>query len=109
MVARPSLMYDQRSARTSPRRAPVPPHTSRKIGIHQGPDAAWKTISCSAEVQRDAKCFFTRGGSLLVAGLVEVSLQRIARANALETTPAMFRTVFALIERGVFWRVWPRT
>ena len=45
--------------------------------------------------------FFTRGGSLLVTGFIEIRPQRIARANALETTPAIFRTVFALSARGV--------
>lgn len=36
----------------------------------------------------------------MVTGLAETKPHRIARANALETTPATFRTVLALSGRG---------
>src|ERR1022692_1177322 len=76
--------------------------------MHQGPEADASTIACCAGVSAIAKCLFTRGGSLLVTGLAEINPHRIARVNALETTPAMLRTVFALMGRGLFClRVWP--
>jgi hypothetical protein len=48
------------------------------------------------------------GGSLFVTGLTVASPQRIALENALDTTPAMLRTVLALNGLGVFFlRVCP--
>src|ERR1700687_3315825 len=76
--------------------------------MHQGPDADSSTIACCADVSAIAKCFFTRGGSLLVTGFVATRPHLIARANADEPTPAMFRTVFGLMGRGILvLRVWP--
>ena len=76
--------------------------------MHHGPVAAFITISCCAGVSAIARCFFTRGGSLFVTGLVVTSPHLMARENAEETTPAMFLTVLALNGRGVFFfRVWP--
>ena len=76
--------------------------------MHQGPDANSSSIVCCADVSAIAKCFFTRGGSLFVTGLAEINPHRIARMNALETTPAIFRTVFALMGRWLLClRAWP--
>src|ERR1019366_377795 len=52
--------------------------------------------------------FLTLGRSLWVTGLVVASPHLIARANADDTKPAMFLTVFGFIARGVLaLRVWP--
>lgn len=72
--------------------------------MHQGPEADSSTIVCWADVSAIARCFFTRGGSLLVTGFVATSPHFIARENADETNPAMFRTVFALKGRAAFVR-----
>src|SRR5580704_5663263 len=69
--------------------------------MHQGPEAAASNISCCAGVRAIARCFFNFGGSLFVTGLVVINPHRIAREYALETTPAILRTVFGLIERAV--------
>src|SRR5262249_46023031 len=75
---------------------------------HHGPDAAFITLSCCAGVSATARCFFTRGGSELVTGFVVTNPHLMARENADDTTPAMFRTVFVLSGRGVFlFRVCP--
>jgi hypothetical protein len=68
--------------------------------MHQGPDADSITLVCCATVRAVPKRFFTRGGSLFVTGFVVINPQRIARAKALDMTPAMFRTVFADSGRG---------
>src|ERR1017187_5291453 len=76
--------------------------------MHQGPAAEPSRRACCPDVRAIARCFFTRGGSLLVTGLVVTSPHLIARENAVETTPAIFRTVFALIGRGsLVRRTWP--
>ena len=46
--------------------------------------------------------FFTLGRSLCVTGLAVTSPNLMARANADETMPAIFRTGFAFVERGSF-------
>ena len=52
--------------------------------------------------------FLTFGRSLWVTGFVLVSPHLIARANAEDTNPAMFLTVFGFIGRGVLvLYVWP--
>ena len=52
--------------------------------------------------------FLTFGRSLWVTGFVVASPHLIARTNAEDTMPAMFRTVFGFIARGVLvLRVWP--
>jgi hypothetical protein len=76
--------------------------------MHQGLVALSSTSACWAGVSATPRCFFTRGGSLFVTGLMLASPQLIARENALETIPAMFRTVFALTGRGALvLRTWP--
>lgn len=51
---------------------------------------------------------FTLGGSELVTGLTVASPHLIARLNALEMTPAIFLTLFAVSGRGVVdLRRWP--
>lgn len=58
-------------------------------------------MSCCVGVSAIARCFFTRGGSLFVTRLVVTRPHLMACENAEETTPAMFRTVFALINRCI--------
>src|ERR1700693_891902 len=100
-------MSDQRSASTSPRRQPVAATTSRYVPRHDDYVAASMTILCCSGVSAMPRCFFTFGGSLLVTGLVVANPHLMARLNALETTPAIFRTVFALSGRGnLVLRVW---
>src|SRR5262249_23980855 len=100
-------MSDQRSAKSSPRRAAMDAAILRNIGKHR-PVAASKTISCSAGVSSFFTAFLGVGGSLLVTGLAEIRPHLIARPNALETTPATWRTLLALKGRGVLvFRVWP--
>jgi hypothetical protein len=99
---------DHRDAKTSPRRAPVAADISRIIGRHQGPVADLISNICSDGMSAIPSCFFGIGGSLLETGLVATSPHLIARAKALDTTPAVFRTVFADSGRGVLSRtVWP--
>src|SRR5690242_1717527 len=88
-------MSDQRSAKTSPRRAPVAPDTSRNAGRHHGPEALSQISVCCAGVRAMPRRFFGTGGSLRDTGLFATSPHLTARANALDTTPAMFRTVLA--------------
>ena len=64
--------------------------------------------SCSSVARAIPMRFLTLGGSLLVTGFVVTSPHRIARTKAEETRPAMLRTVFGFIGRGVLvLRVWP--
>src|ERR1035441_6763045 len=101
-------MSDQRSARSSPLRQPVAASTSRYVRMHQGPEADSNTMSCWDGVRAIARCFLTRGSSLLVTGFVDINPHRIARANALETTPAIQQTVLADRGRSSFVpRRWP--
>ena len=85
-----------------------PATTSRYVRRHHGSVAASMTILCWAGVSAMPRCFFTLGGSLLVTGLVVANPHLMARLNALETTPAIFLTVFPLSGRGALvLRVWP--
>lgn len=97
----PPLMSDQRSAMTSPRLAPVAAATSSNVARHQGPVA--ESISCICSVGNKAvpSCFFGIGGSLFGTGLTPTNPHLTARKNALDTTPAMLRTLFADSGRGV--------
>src|SRR5579862_7316220 len=95
-------MSDQRSARTSPRRAPVPAHTSRNVAKHQGPLAAATNVFCCVGASAIPLRFFGTGGSLPDTGFIVTSPHLIAREKALDSTPAMFRTVFAESGRGAF-------
>src|ERR1700679_1338711 len=95
-------MSDQRKARISPRRAPVAAATSRNVAMHQGPVADAKARNCCAGVSATPRRFFGTGGSLLLTGLAETSPHRSARANALDTRPAMCLTVFELSGRDCF-------
>src|ERR1022692_3986014 len=61
-------MSDQRSASTSPRRAPVAAVTSRNVAMHHGPLADSKTRTCCAGVSAMPLCFLGTGGSLCVTG-----------------------------------------
>ena len=63
--------------------------------MHRGPLAALIRRSCWAGVSPMPLRFFGTGGSLAETGLVATSPHLIARAKALDTTPAMLRTVFA--------------
>src|ERR1700730_17929550 len=89
-------MSDQRSASTSPRPQPGDATTTRYAPRNHGSLAASITILCWSGVSAMPRCFFSLGGSLLVTGLVVANPHLMARLNALETTPAIFRTVFAL-------------
>src|ERR1700687_896629 len=91
ITARPSLMSHQRNARTSPRRAPVPAPSSRKVPRHQGPVAAAMNVSCCAVVRAKPRRFLGIGGSLADTGFTVTSPHLIAREKALERTPAMLR------------------
>src|SRR5258708_37835207 len=95
------LPSDHRRANTSPRRAPVAAATSRNTGRHHGPVPHWVKRSCSDGSSAIPMRFLTFGRSLWVTGFVVASPHLIARANADDTKPAIFLTVFGFIARGV--------
>src|SRR5437868_4507704 len=97
-------MSDQRRASTSPRRAPVAAAISRNIGKHQKAVADLIIRICSDGISAMPSCFFGTGGSLFETGLLLTNPHLIARRKALDTTPAMLRTVFADSGRGVLSR-----
>src|ERR1035437_487264 len=102
------LTSDHRIASTSPRRAPVATDISRNAGRHHGPLAHWVRRSCSDGSSASTMRFLTLGRSLWVTGFVVASPHLIARRNAEDTKPAMFRTVLGFIGRGVLvLRMWP--
>src|SRR5579872_1824351 len=102
------LTSDHRRAKTSPRRAPVAAATSKNTGRHRGPVAHLVRRSCSDGSNAIPMRFLTLGRSLWVTGFVVASPHLIARANADDTKPAMFLTVFGFIARGVVdLRSWP--
>ena len=61
----------------------------------------WSRRSCSDGSSAIPMRFLTLGRSLWVTGFVVASPHLIARANAEDTKPAMFLTVFGFIGRGV--------
>ncbi len=73
--------------------------------MHQGPLAASISMSFCATVSPMPLRLFGTGGSLSETGFDLTRPHLIAFANALEITPATFRTVFAERGRGSFvWR-----
>lgn len=101
-------MSDHRNANTSPRRHPVAEAISRNVPRHHGPTAHSTMWSCSDGSSASPTRFFIFGRSLCVTGLVVTSPHLIARRYAEDTRPAMLRTVFGDIGRGVLvLRVWP--
>lgn len=92
-------MSDQRSARTSPRRALRAAVTSMNVAMHEGPRVDPISVSCLATVSETFGRFLGMGGSLFVTGLWVNIPHRIALLNAEETRPAVLRTVFAPIGR----------
>ena len=65
--------------------------------MHQGPDAASITMSCCASRERDPVVLLRHAAARCWSPDSIVSRpHRIARANALDRTPAIFRTVFVL-------------
>src|SRR5687767_14849170 len=93
-------MSDYRSASTSPRRPPVAAETSRNGARHQQPLADSNSNLCCDGVSAVPLRRFGTGGSLGATGFADTRPHLIARANALETTLAMLRTVFADNGRG---------
>ena len=63
--------------------------------MHQGPLAASINMSFCATVSPMPFRFFGTGGSLADTGFSLTRPHLIAFANAMDTTPAMLRTVFA--------------
>jgi hypothetical protein len=100
MYARPATISDRRNAITPPRRLSSPAVISRSIERHQGSLAASISRSVSATEIAAPLHFFGTGGSLLVTGFVFSKPHRMAWVNALDRTPAMFRTVFFESARG---------
>ena len=72
--------------------------------MHQGPLAASINMSFCATVSPMPFRIFGFGGSLADTGFAVTRPHLIALANAMETTPAMLRTVFADRGRAAFVR-----
>src|SRR5579872_447620 len=95
MVISPPAKSHQRSASTSPRRAPEAAPNSKIIGNAQCV-VPLMTKSCSILVYDLARFTAPLGRSLLVTGLRSATPHAMPFLYAALTTPAIFRTVLGL-------------